>query len=356
MYIIASIAISQNGYIDDSSDQRLILSSEEDLHAIHELRASCDAILIGANTVRRDNPSLTARSDPPSYPTKVTITKSGDLPLTSNFFTSGPAQKLIYAPQSVHDKIIAENTELINLAEMDLKDILADLKQRGFKRLLIEGGATIMNAVIEENLIDELRLAVAPITVDDGIYFMSGSELEDRIKDHLALDHLMLLSDTEVRYYKNHNKWMELAVELSQKSPAQDRYKVGAVIIDVDNNIITTGYTEEIDDSCHAEEVAIAKAKDQGIDLTGATIYTTMEPCSKRASRPKTCTELILEAGIKQVIFAYHEPDILVENCESIAILEQAGLHIIELPAYADKVAQINDHIIQSKNKLCCCC
>ena len=57
-YVLLSVAQSIDGYIDDISPQRLVLSSEEDLDRVDEVRAACDAILIGATTLRRDNPRL----------------------------------------------------------------------------------------------------------------------------------------------------------------------------------------------------------------------------------------------------------------------------------------------------------
>src|SRR5215469_9119233 len=100
--------MSIDGYIDDTSAQRLILSSPEDLDRVDEVRASCDAILIGADTVRRDNPRLlvnsaqrragrVARGMPP-YPVKVTVTTAGLDPGLA-FFTTG-GEKIVYCPDS----------------------------------------------------------------------------------------------------------------------------------------------------------------------------------------------------------------------------------------------------------------
>ncbi len=106
MKIVLSAAMSRDGYLDDSSPQRLILSCPQDLQAIQELRASCDAILVGANTIRRDNPSLATRDDKLRQkriaagllpdPMKVTITVSGNIDPAAKFFTDGAGGKGIY--------------------------------------------------------------------------------------------------------------------------------------------------------------------------------------------------------------------------------------------------------------------
>src|ERR1017187_9048287 len=85
-YVLLSCAMSVDGYIDDNTPKRLILSNEEDLDRVDAVRAECDAILIGAETIRRDNPRLLVKSPArraerearglPPYPLKVTDRKS----------------------------------------------------------------------------------------------------------------------------------------------------------------------------------------------------------------------------------------------------------------------------------------
>lgn len=105
MKLFASVATTADGYLDDASDRRLIISSPEDLREVQRLRAEYDAILVGAETVRRDDPSLTlrdaeararriARGLPPE-PAKVTLTVSGDLDPRARFFTEGSGRKIV---------------------------------------------------------------------------------------------------------------------------------------------------------------------------------------------------------------------------------------------------------------------
>ena len=104
-YIYISAAISMDGFIDDASHDRLILSSPEDFEDMYSQRALCDAILIGAETIRKDNPSLLFKRphlienrvqcglEPELI--KVTLTRSGNLDPSSRFFTSGEGRKII---------------------------------------------------------------------------------------------------------------------------------------------------------------------------------------------------------------------------------------------------------------------
>ena len=104
-YTLLSCAVSIDGYLDDASPNRLILSGPEDLDEVDELRAAADAILVGAGTIRADNPRLLVR-DPariaareaagkPPHPLRVTLTATGDLDPAARFFT-GPGTPLVY--------------------------------------------------------------------------------------------------------------------------------------------------------------------------------------------------------------------------------------------------------------------
>ena len=105
-YTLLSCGVSLDGYLDGARNKRLMLSNEADLDRVDAVRATCDAILVGAATVRNDNPRLLVRSKQrqqdrisrglrPS-PIKVTVTEHAELDACSNFFTAGNAEKLVY--------------------------------------------------------------------------------------------------------------------------------------------------------------------------------------------------------------------------------------------------------------------
>ena len=97
-YVLLSVAMSVDGCIDDATDARLILSNDADLDRVDEVRAGSDAILVGAGTIRRDNPALLVRSAArrsgrvarglPASPARVTLTARGDLDPAARFFLS----------------------------------------------------------------------------------------------------------------------------------------------------------------------------------------------------------------------------------------------------------------------------
>ncbi len=181
--VILSCAVSLDGRIDDASPDRLRLSSEADFDEVDELRASCDAILVGAGTVRADNPRLLVRSPErqrrrraegrTAHLRKVVLSSSGDLDPAARVFTTGDAGCLVYVADGA--RAAAERrlggldgVEVVAAGQpVRLDTVLADRARRGVRRLLVEGGGAVHTAFLTQDLADELRLAVAPFFVGD---------------------------------------------------------------------------------------------------------------------------------------------------------------------------------------------
>ena len=128
--------------------------------------------------------------------------------------------------------------------------------------------------------------------------------------------------------------------------PSATAYSVGAVIVDAHGRAIARGYSRESHDPhLHAEESALAKLPAGDPRLRGATVYSTLEPCSQRRSRPRTCTELILDAGVGRVVVAWLEPALFVANARGREILESAGVTVTEMPEFAERAREPNRHL-----------
>ena len=178
---IVSCAVSVDGYLDDATRVRLILSGPEDLDEVDALRAGADAIMVGAGTIRKDNPRLLVRdrarvaareaAGRAAHPFRVTLTSSGNLDPDASFFT-GPGTPLVYCPAAAAPRAagsLGSKAEIIAVApELTLAAVLADLyAERGVATLLVEGGARVLRDLLAADLVDELRLAVAPFFVAD---------------------------------------------------------------------------------------------------------------------------------------------------------------------------------------------
>jgi diaminohydroxyphosphoribosylaminopyrimidine deaminase/5-amino-6-(5-phosphoribosylamino)uracil reductase len=139
-------------------------------------------------------------------------------------------------------------------------------------------------------------------------------------------------------------RWLTAAIKLSYDSPvATFAYAVGAIVVDRGGVQLANGFSRETDTHVHAEESALAKLA--GTDLSRATIYSSLEPCSVRRSRPRTCTQLILAAGIGRVVFALREPPLLAD-CHAVELLRDAGVEVVEIPDLADEVRTVNAHLL----------
>src|SRR5487761_735002 len=137
-------------------------------------------------------------------------------------------------------------------------------------------------------------------------------------------------------------RWMRLAVSLARQCPPSDTaFSVGAVIVDAAGAELSRGFSREGGDPMvHAEESALAKLCPGEPRLAGATIYSTLEPCSQRKSRPLTCTQLILGTGIRRVVIAWLEPALFVADCQGRELLEAAGVAVAEIPELADRARE----------------
>jgi diaminohydroxyphosphoribosylaminopyrimidine deaminase/5-amino-6-(5-phosphoribosylamino)uracil reductase len=136
------------------------------------------------------------------------------------------------------------------------------------------------------------------------------------------------------------------AIELSRRSPpSPTHYAVGAIVAGPDGIRLAAGYTGERDPHDHAEEVALATLP--ATVLSGATLYSSLEPCTARKSRPGTCADLILAAGIRRVVIALREPPVFAD-CRGVEKLRAAGVTVIELGDLAEQVRQINAHILDA--------
>jgi pyrimidine deaminase RibD-like protein len=142
---------------------------------------------------------------------------------------------------------------------------------------------------------------------------------------------------------------MRLAVSLAgQCLPSDTAFSVGAVIVDADGAEVSRGFSREGGDPvAHAEEAALGKLAPGEPRLSGATIYSTLEPCSHRKSRPRTCTELIIAAGLRRVVIAWREPALFVADAQGYELLTRAGITVTELPEFAADAMAPNWHLVR---------
>lgn len=139
---------------------------------------------------------------------------------------------------------------------------------------------------------------------------------------------------------------LEAAIELSRRCPpSTTAFSVGALVVDAAGTVLAEGFSRMHDPHDHAEETALATLGAGWRAAPGTTLYSTLEPCSVRASRPLTCTGLILAAGVGRVVFAWREPAVFVD-CDGAQRLRTAGVEVVEIPDLAAAVRAVNQHLL----------
>jgi riboflavin-specific deaminase-like protein len=215
-YVLLSCAMSVDGYTDDTSADRLLLSNAEDFDRVDAVRAGSDAILVGAATLRRDNPRLLVNSAErraartarglPEYPLKVTVTGSGDLDPGLRFWHHG-GEKAVYCPDGVAAKVRETLGGLASVVgtgdRLDLPRMLADLAGRGVGRLMVEGGSTIHTHFLTSGLVDEIHLAIAPFFVGqpDAPRFVGPGAFRNDLHHRMTLVEVRAVGDIALLRY-----------------------------------------------------------------------------------------------------------------------------------------------------------
>ncbi|MFF7476250.1 dihydrofolate reductase family protein [Streptomyces sp. NPDC008092] len=371
-YVLLSAAVSLDGFLDDTGPDRLLLSSPADFDRVDEVRASVDAILIGAGTIRADNPRLLVNSPErraartaaglPEYPLKVTVTATGDLDPDAKFWHTGGA-KTVYTTDEGERRARALGiaADVVSLgADLDWRLLLEHLYDvRGVRRLMVEGGGTVHTQLLQEGLADELQLVLAPLFVGDpkaprlfgpGGYQAGRLRLLDtrRIEDVVLMRYEPTAPGAGGAAAAADRHWLRLACELAAECPpSRTAFSVGAVVVAADGTELARGHSREAGDPVvHAEEAALAKIPADDPRLATATVYTSLEPCTHRASRPHPCAELILRAGVRRVVTAWREPDTFVAAADGTGMLREAGVEVLVLGEYEGLAKAPNGHLL----------
>ena len=170
-YILLKWAQTQDGFIDrvrtDSTEQPLLISNNITKQLTHKMRSENQAILVGANTVLLDNPSLTVRNWTGKSPIRIAIDRQGRIPENYNLL-DGSIPTFIFTEKEQVNKPHLQFIN-INFDKDRLKTILQKVYEQNIHSVLVEGGANILNAFIEDGLWDEANVEVSTQRLIDGV-------------------------------------------------------------------------------------------------------------------------------------------------------------------------------------------
>jgi 2,5-diamino-6-(ribosylamino)-4(3H)-pyrimidinone 5'-phosphate reductase len=177
-YVLLNVAASVDGKIDTVARRGTPISSPADRARVDAMRAEVDAVMVGTRTLLDEDPRLTVKSPElraarlargtTENPAKVSMLRRLDaLRPDARFLTFGPARVFLFAPVAAGAHAFPPtvcDVEIVRLGDdrVDLPAALRHLGARGVRRLLVEGGGTLNAALLAEDLVDEVRVFVAP--------------------------------------------------------------------------------------------------------------------------------------------------------------------------------------------------
>lgn len=177
--VTVNAAVSLDGRIAARGGRTLRLSDDEDMQRVHAMRAEHDAILVGIGTVLADDPALVIKRDlyaEGTDPVRVVLDSHHRTPMTARV-ASGQPPTILYctAPDATEPSTIASVHGVDVVAcptdprgRVDLAAALADLRQRGVRSLMVEGGSRVIASFVTAGYVDRMSLFVAPVVVGEG--------------------------------------------------------------------------------------------------------------------------------------------------------------------------------------------
>lgn len=171
-FVIGRIAQSLDGYIATRDGESVWISGPEDLRHTHQLRALCDAVVVGAKTVRADNPRLTTRLVDGPSPVRVILDPDRRLGPAYRVFLDGPETLLLCAPENANAERFG-GARVLGVPRgpsgLDVSAILNLLRRRGLRRIFVEGGGVTVSRFLAAGALDRLHVTVAPLVMGGGV-------------------------------------------------------------------------------------------------------------------------------------------------------------------------------------------
>ena len=172
MFVLGRLAQSLDGFIAMPHGESQWISGARDVEHTHRLRALFDAVIVGAGTVKADDPQLTTRLVEGPSPVRVVIDPCRRLSGHHRVFQEGPETLVLCAPDACDGDRLgrAEVLSVPRGAEgLDIHAILAALRARGLRRVFVEGGGITVSRFLSAGALDRLHITIAPLLIGAGI-------------------------------------------------------------------------------------------------------------------------------------------------------------------------------------------
>lgn len=187
--VTLSYAQTLDGRIATTGGSSRWISSPDSLRFAHEMRADHDAILIGAGTACRDNPRLTVRHAPGEDPLRVIVDSALRTPLTSAVFADGAAENTLVATTEDAPERLCLRAEDLGArvarlpcetgGRVSLEAVLDELGGLGVSSVMVEGGASLITALLRDRLVDGIAVCIAPKILGRGIEAVGELDIQN---------------------------------------------------------------------------------------------------------------------------------------------------------------------------------
>lgn len=203
-HVILNSAMSLDGRIGKKG-QQIVFSNRIDNYRVHELRGSVDAVMVDVETIMKDNPSLSSPSGEKKPPVKVIVDKTCDVPLDSKVIEDDDNVIVVVSSAAPKGRIerlmnVREGIEVLpsGRSTVNLENLLWTLYERGIGKVLLEGGSSLNRRMLDDGLVNEIYLTVAPTLIGEGISFFESKE---KVKIELTLEGILQFGDQVVLHY-----------------------------------------------------------------------------------------------------------------------------------------------------------
>ena len=163
---ILKYAMTLDGKIATSTGHSAWVTGEEARSEVHQVRVGCDAVIVGGNTVRLDNPQLTSHQPNRNNPLRVVMSRSLDLPKSARLWETSSAPTLVLTEPGVNREfqefLIAKGVEVVELSPLTPANVMAYLYDRSFLSVLWECGGTLAAKAIADGAVQKIMAFIAP--------------------------------------------------------------------------------------------------------------------------------------------------------------------------------------------------